>query len=76
MFDLLGEEEIKTAFIPTASNVEEGRKDWLIEDYISFLNLGYIDIIDISALSREIYMKRLNEVNVIVMGGGDTTYLM
>ena len=31
--------ELKLAFIPTAANVEEGDKDWLIRDLINCKNL-------------------------------------
>lgn len=73
--DLVGE-EIKTAFIPTAANIEEGDKDWLVDNFNQFKRLGYIDIIDIVSLSKEEVLNRLKEANVIVFGGGNTPYLM
>lgn len=32
-------EELSIAFIPTAANVEEGDKSWLIDDLVRFKNL-------------------------------------
>jgi dipeptidase E len=77
--DLVGlpEKEIKIAFIPTAANVEDGDKDWLINDYANLKKQNYfVDIVDISALPKEIWLSRLEEANVIFVGGGNTFYLM
>ncbi|MDD4938154.1 MAG: Type 1 glutamine amidotransferase-like domain-containing protein [Candidatus Shapirobacteria bacterium] len=71
--------ELKIAFIPTASNLEEGDKqDWLIEDLIQLKNLKFnsIDIIDISALPKEIWLKRLKEADIFFVEGGNTYHLM
>ena len=73
--ELVGE-KIKTVFIPTAANLETGDKDWLVKDFQLFHELGYLDIVDIAALPREIWIKRLKKANVIVFGGGDTSYLI
>lgn len=69
-------EEIKFAFIPTAANVEKGDKDWLIDNYLECKRLGYVDIIDISTLPMDVCLNRIAECNVIVVGGGNTSYLM
>jgi dipeptidase E len=69
-------EEMRIAFIPTAANVEEGSKDWLISDYNNCLKLGSVDIVDISALSKLQYLPRLKKANIIFMGGGNTIHLM
>lgn len=44
--------ELDLAFVPTASNVEAGDKDWVIDDLNYCKNLGFksIDIVDISAI--------------------------
>lgn len=73
--DLVGE-EIRTAFVPTAANVEEGDKDWLVRNFQEFQALGSIDILDIAALPKETWLKRMEKANVIVVGGGDTSYLI
>ncbi len=68
--------KIRIAFIPTAANVTEDEKDWLIKNYNECEKLGPVDIVDISALNKKIWLPRLKEANVIVVGGGDTRYLM
>lgn len=70
--------ETTMAFIPTAANVEEGDKDWLIDDLVHCKELGLsaLDIVDISALPREIWEKRLQVADIIVVGGGNTYHLM
>ena len=79
-FDLVGlpSEKMKIAFIPTAANVEEGDKSWLIEDYINLKNqkYSYIDIVDIASVSKDIWLPRLEKANVIFVGGGNTFFLM
>jgi len=68
--------KIRIAFIPTASNVEGGAKDWLIKDYNQCEKLGSVDIVDISALDKKVWLPRLKKANVIVVGGGNTTHLL
>jgi len=73
----LSKENIKIAFIPTAANIEEGDKDWLINDYVNLKKQNYIvDIVDISALPKQLWLPRLEEANVIFVGGGNTFHLM
>lgn len=71
-------DQLKVAFIPTASNIEEGDKWWLIDDLrrLSFLKFKQIDIVDISALPKEIWQKRLEEADVLFVSGGNTYHLM
>lgn len=73
---LVNKEEIKIAFIPTAANVEEGEKDWLINDFNNCEKLGTVDIVDISALEKNIWLPRLKLANVIFVGGGNTEHLV
>lgn len=73
----LSGDKVKIAFIPTAANVEEGDKGWLINDYYNLKKRNYgVDIVDISSLPKEIWLPRLREANVIFVGGGNTFYLM
>jgi len=71
--------ELKIAFIPTASNIEPGdKKDWFIKDLeiLKELKFASIDIVDISALPKEIWMERLKEADVFFVEGGNTYHLM
>ncbi|OGK11309.1 hypothetical protein A2954_01980 [Candidatus Roizmanbacteria bacterium RIFCSPLOWO2_01_FULL_37_12] len=65
-------------FIPTAANVEKGDKSWLINDLNNFriLNFKSIDIVDISAVSKDRWLSSLKVANIIVVGGGNTKYLL
>lgn len=71
--------ELNLAFIPTAANIEEGDKsEWFIKDLEICRSLGFksIDIVDISALPKEIWKKRLEESQIIMVEGGNTYHLM
>lgn len=80
LFEMVGKkpEETKLAFIPTASNVEMGDKDWLIENLLSLkgLNFKEISIVDISAVGRDIWEPQLREADVLFFEGGNTFHLM
>lgn len=69
---------LNLSFIPTAANVEEGSKDWLIDDLVNCKNLGFplIDIVDISALPADVIHSRLERSDIIFFGGGNLFYLM
>jgi len=71
-------DQLKVAFIPTAANLEEGDKGWLIDDLrrLSFLNFKEIDIVDISAVPKEIWLARLKNADVFFVEGGNTYHLM
>lgn len=68
--------KIKIAFIPTAANIETGEKEWLINDLNNCQKIGTVDIVDISAVPKNIWLPRLKKSNVIVVEGGDSSYLM
>lgn len=69
--------EIKIGFIPTAANVEEGNKDWFINQFNNLIKYGFtwIDIIDISASGTD-WKNRLADVDVILVCGGNTFHLL
>lgn len=71
-------EELRLAFIPTAANLEEGDKGWLIADLQDCKELGFaeVDIVDISALPKEVWKKRLERADILFVGGGNTFHLM
>lgn len=70
--------ELNLIFVPTAANVEDMDKSWLIDDFIILKNLGFksIDIIDISALPKDMWLPRFQKADILVFGGGNTSYLM
>jgi len=69
--------KINLVFIPTAANVEENDKGWLIDDLVHFQQQKYnsIDIVDIAAVSRDIWQPRIEKGNLICFGGGNEQYL-
>lgn len=71
-------QETTVAFIPTASNAEEGDKLWLIEDLISLKELQFksIEITDISAVDETIWKASLKRADVIYFEGGNDYHLM
>ena len=70
--------ELKLAFIPTAANVEPGGKEWLIDDLYNCKKLQFkqVDIVDISAVAKNIWEPRLSQADILFFGGGNTHYLM
>lgn len=70
--------ELKITFIPTAQNVESGDKTWLIDQLIRIkeLNPQQIDIVDFTAIPKEVWLEKLREADVIFVNGGNTNYLM
>ncbi len=74
--DLVGKKQIKITFISTAANLEDGDKDWLIQDFLNCKKVGLVDITDIAAVPKDFWMPKLQWADVIVVGGGDTVYLM
>lgn len=80
LFDLVGKpaSQTKIAFIPTAMNVGDGDKSWFINDLSNIKNQepDLIDIVDISALPKNIWQPRLAAADVLFFSGGDTTHLM
>ena len=79
LFELLDKpaSEVKVAFVPTAATLVADDKSWLIEDFQYFVKQGFesIDIVDISAVSRENREKRFESADLICFGGGDEQYL-
>ena len=64
-------------FVPTAANTEGGDKRWLIDNLKEFekYNFASIDILDISAVTPDMWQKRMKEKDVICVGGGNEVYL-
>jgi len=80
LFDLVGKKPSDTnlVFIPTASNVESGHKDWFIDDLINIKkqNFASVAITDISAVPENIWRPQLEEADVLFFEGGNTYHLM
>lgn len=78
--ELIGKpfEQTSLVFIPTASNVETGDKDWVINDLVQLqqLNFKQIDIADISAVPENIWRPKLESADVLFFEGGNTYHLM
>ena len=80
LFELVGKkpEDTTVVFIPTASNIEQGDKDWLITDLINLKkqNFKAIEITDISAVAEKIWKPSLERADVLFFEGGNTYHLM
>lgn len=80
LVDLVGKEaeDMSIAFIPTAMNLDPNDKSWFIDDLYNLKNQNYkcIDIVDISALPKDVWLPRLEEANVLFFSGGSTPHLM
>ena len=80
LFDLVGKkpEDTSLVFVPTASNVEMGDKDWFINDLINInkQNFKSIAIADISAVPEKIWRPQFEDADVLFFEGGETYHLM
>lgn len=80
LIDLVGKTPKKTnfVFIPTAANVEKDDKGWLIDDLMNIKKQGFnsVDIVDISAVRKNIWLPRLKDADILLFGGGNTFHLM
>lgn len=78
--DLVGKpaSEIAVVFVPTAASMVADDKSWLVENYNDFLKLGLksFDIVDISAVPKENWLKRFDGADALCFGGGDEQYLV
>ncbi|MCA9364575.1 MAG: Type 1 glutamine amidotransferase-like domain-containing protein [Candidatus Moranbacteria bacterium] len=70
--------ECSLAFVPTAVNVENFDKSWVVNDLVVCKALGFalLDIVDISALPKEMWLSRLNKADILFFEGGNTFHLM
>jgi dipeptidase E len=80
LFELVGKpaSETTVVFIPTAMNVARGNKDWFINDLynIKKQEFKFIDIVDISALPKEVWLPKLERGDVLFFSGGNPYHLM
>lgn len=79
LFELLEKpaSETRVVFIPTAANLVADDKSWMVQNYNDFLKLSLqsFDIVDISAVPKENWIKRFEAADVLCFGGGDEQYL-
>ncbi len=80
LIDLVGKpaKEIKIAFIPTAINIDPGDKSWFVDDLYEIRQQNYknLDIVDVSALPKKIWLPRLEAADVLFFSGGNSPHLM
>ncbi len=80
LLNLLGKPFSKAnlTFIPTAANVDKGDKSWLVDDMNNFRKLDFalFDIIDISAVPKNIWLSSFKKADILVFGGGDVYHLL
>lgn len=80
LLDLVGKQAKETTlvFIPTAMNVTRGDKSWFITDLYNIQKQGFkfIDIVDISALPKEVWLPRIEAADILFFSGGNTSHLM
>ncbi|NTW89543.1 MAG: type 1 glutamine amidotransferase-like domain-containing protein [Candidatus Moranbacteria bacterium] len=71
-------DETSLVFVPTASNVEPGDKSWLIDDLVRLKRIGFkiIDIADISAIDKDVWLPRVEAADILYFEGGDTYHLL
>ncbi len=69
--------ETRIALVSTAANVEAGNKDWFVSQVTDFYKYGFhwVDIVDVSAPNVN-WKERLQEMDVVVIGGGNTYHLL
>ena len=72
--------EIKIAFVPTAAFPQDDdqheSRDWLVDDLYRIKEFcGFIDVISLADLPKDKILERLEYVDVIFVGGGNTFYL-
>ena len=80
LLELLGKsfKEAHLTFIPSAANIEKGDKTWLVNDMNNCRKLGFasLDVIDISAVPKDIWLPSFNKADILVFGGGNVNYLL
>lgn len=80
LLNLLGKpfEKANLTFIPTAANVEKGDKIWLVDDMYNFrqMNFSSFDIIDISAVPKNVWLPSFKKADILVFGGGNVYHLL
>ncbi len=68
----------KMIYVLTAAMIEDGSKDWTMDEMNSFYSLGFkeFDFIDVAAVPKNVVLKRFENADAIVFGGGVTYHLL
>lgn len=71
-------EDTSIVIIPTASNVRIGDKHWFIDELndLKVQHFKHIDIADISAVDKDIWMKKCEKADLLYFVGGSVYHLM
>ena len=72
-------QDIVLAYIPTAVNVASvPDKRWAVDNIIRIhdMGIGTIDIVDFSAIPKDLWLPRLKAADVLFVEGGTPTYLL
>ena len=77
--DLLGRpfDEAAVVYVPTASLAEPGDKGWLLDDLVRLRGLGWrqLDVLELNGLPRRMVLDRLQQADVVHVGGGNHYHL-
>src|SRR3989344_2564990 len=80
LFELVGKppSETRLAFVPTAVNATPGDKSWFVQALyeIKCLGLKHLDIVDFSAVPKNIWFPMMEEADVLFFCGGNSCHLM
>ncbi len=80
LFELVAKpaRETSISFIPTAMNVSSSDKSWFVNDLNNLKKQGLkrLDIVDISALPKSMWLPRLESADVLFFSGGNSSHLM
>jgi dipeptidase E len=80
LLDLVGKkvEEINVVFIPTAVNASPNDMGWFIDNLYELRQQKYkcVNIVDISALPRDVWQPRLEKADVLIFSGGVMAHLV
>lgn len=67
-------------YIPTAGNIDPGDRGWLVDNLADAKSLGWkkfniLDLAVVASWPKDLWWPRLEEADVIMVGGGNSGYL-
>ena len=71
-------DKLNLLFIPTAANIEVWDKGWMIDNLYQCQKIGFneVDIIDIAAVSKEIWLPRFEKADILMFWWWNSFYLL